>query len=55
MSIVIFHNPRCSKSRQTLELIRDAGQAPVVIDYLKTGWTKPQLQALFARGRDCCA
>lgn len=48
MTVVIFHNPRCSKSRATLELIRDAGQEPVVVPYLQTGWTKPQLQALFA-------
>lgn len=48
MAIVIFHNPNCSKSRATLELIREAGQEPVVVPYLKTGWTKPQLQALFA-------
>ena len=46
--MVIFHNPNCSKSRAALELIREAGQAPVVVPYLKTGWTKPQLQALFA-------
>lgn len=48
MTVVIFHNPNCSKSRATLELIRAAGEKPVVVPYLKTGWTKPQLQALFA-------
>lgn len=48
MAIVIFHNPNCSKSRSTLELIRAAGQEPIVVPYLKTGWSKPQLQALFA-------
>lgn len=48
MAIVIFHNPNCSKSRATLELIRAAGQVPTVVPYLKTGWSKPQLQALFA-------
>nr|WP_323766177.1 arsenate reductase (glutaredoxin) [Marinovum sp.] len=48
MAIVIFHNPNCSKSRATLELIRAAGQEPVVVPYLKAGWSKPQLQALFA-------
>lgn len=31
----IYHNPRCSKSRQTLELIQNAGQQPEVIEYLK--------------------
>ncbi|GAB4139648.1 MAG: arsenate reductase (glutaredoxin) [Planctomycetaceae bacterium] len=31
----IYHNPRCSKSRQTLELIREAGIEPEVIEYLE--------------------
>ncbi|TNF19247.1 MAG: arsenate reductase (glutaredoxin) [Rhodobacteraceae bacterium] len=48
MTVVIFHNPRCSKSRETLDLIREAGEDPVVVPYLEAGWNKPQLQALFA-------
>lgn len=32
---VIYHNPRCSKSRETLQLIRDAGVEPQVVEYLK--------------------
>ncbi len=32
--VTIYHNPRCSKSRETLQLIRDAGIEPVVIEYL---------------------
>lgn len=48
MSIVIHHNPACGTSRNTLQIIRDAGYAPTVIDYLQTGWTRPQLLALFA-------
>lgn len=48
MAIVIFHNPNCSKSRAALDLIRAAGQDPVIVPYIKTGWSKPQLQALFA-------
>lgn len=48
MSIVVFHNPACGTSRNTLALIEAAGEKPVVIEYLKTGWTKPMLQALFA-------
>ena len=35
MSVKIYHNPRCSKSRQTLELLRDRGLEPEVIEYLK--------------------
>lgn len=48
MTVVIFHNPNCSKSLAALDLIRAAGIAPVVVPYMKTGWTVPQLQALFA-------
>ena len=36
MSVTIWHNPRCSKSRQTLELLRDRGVEPTVVEYLKT-------------------
>ena len=36
MSVTIYHNPRCSKSRQTLQLLRDRGIEPQVIEYLKT-------------------
>ncbi len=36
MSVTIFHNPRCSKSRATLTLLRERGIEPVVIEYLKT-------------------
>ena len=35
-SIVIYHNPRCSKSRAALALLRDRGVEPEVIEYLKT-------------------
>jgi arsenate reductase (glutaredoxin) len=34
MSLVIYHNPRCSKSRQTLQLIQDKGGDPKIIEYL---------------------
>jgi arsenate reductase len=46
--IVIHHNPACGTSRSVLAAIRAAGIEPVVIDYLKEGWTRPQLFALFA-------
>ena len=36
MSIIIYHNPKCSKSRQTLELLIDQGIKPTVNEYLKT-------------------
>ena len=36
MSIIIYHNPRCSKSRRTLELLEQHRQQPQIIEYLKT-------------------
>jgi arsenate reductase len=36
MSVTIYHNPRCSKSRQTLELLRERGIEPDIIEYLAT-------------------
>jgi arsenate reductase len=48
MNIVIHHNPDCGTSRNTLAILRAAGYEPAVVEYLKTGWTRPQLQALFA-------
>jgi len=48
MSIVIYHNPECGTSRNVLAIIEAAGYQPTVIDYLKTGWTIPQLLGLFA-------
>ncbi len=48
MTTVIHHNPACGTSRNVLALIRASGTEPVVIEYLKTGWTRPQLEGLFA-------
>lgn len=36
MSIQIYHNPRCSKSRETLKLLRERGVEPDIVEYLKT-------------------
>ena len=36
MSITMYHNPRCSKSRKTLELLREKGIEPEIVEYLKT-------------------
>jgi arsenate reductase len=36
MTITIYHNPRCSKSRQTLQILQDRGHTPVIIEYLET-------------------
>lgn len=44
--VVIYHNPRCSKSRETLELIRSHGIEPTVIEYLKTPPSKEVLERI---------
>lgn len=36
MSVTIYHNPRCSKSRQTLQLINEQGIEPEIVEYLNT-------------------
>ena len=48
MAIVIYHNPDCATSRNTLDMIRASGDEPTVIEYLEAGWTIPQLLGLFA-------
>ena len=45
---MIHHNPDCGTSRNTLAILRAAGYEPTVIEYLQTGWTRPQLLGLFA-------
>ncbi|MEQ9230239.1 MAG: arsenate reductase (glutaredoxin) [Cyclobacteriaceae bacterium] len=42
----IYHNPRCRKSRETLQLIEDKGQEPEIIEYLKTPPSKAELTKL---------
>src|SRR5882757_8848326 len=49
----LFHNPRCSKSRQALQLLHDAGVEPEVVEYLKTPPTAAGLDAIcVALGRE---
>lgn len=48
MNIVIHHNPDCGTSRNVLAIIESAGYRPNIVEYLKTGWTRPQLLGLFA-------
>lgn len=45
MSITIYHNTRCGTSRAVLEMIREAGAEPIVVDYLKT---PPERELLLA-------
>ena len=47
--IVIYHNPDCGTSRNTLAMIRNAGIEPHVIEYLKTPPARPLLESLIAR------
>lgn len=49
MSVKILHNPRCSKSRQTLSLIQEQGIEPIVVEYLKTPPSKDELQDILAK------
>jgi arsenate reductase len=46
--ITIFHNPDCGTSRNVLAMINSAGYAPTVVEYLKVGWSRPQLEHLLA-------
>jgi len=55
-AVTIFHNPNCGTSRNVLAALRERNLEPEVVEYLKTGWTRPQLQGLLkamnARPRD---
>jgi arsenate reductase len=48
MSITIYHNPRCSKSRNSLALLTAAGGEPVIVEYLKTPPDAERIQELAA-------
>lgn len=45
-SATVYHNPRCSTSRKTLNLLRDNGIEPTVVQYLKTPPSRDELAAL---------
>lgn len=44
--LTIYHNPRCSKSRETLELLKTHGQEPTVVLYLETPPSRTELKKL---------
>jgi arsenate reductase len=44
--VTIYHNPRCSKSRQTVELLRERGIDPHIVEYLKTPPSLAELKRL---------
>jgi arsenate reductase len=49
MTVTIYHNPRCSKSRATLDLLRSRGVEPGIIEYLKVPPTATVLDDLLRR------
>jgi arsenate reductase len=59
MSVTIYHNPDCGTSRNTLAMIRQSGEEPEIIEYLKTPPSRARLSELIeAMGipvRACCA
>ncbi|WP_114228453.1 MULTISPECIES: arsenate reductase (glutaredoxin) [Sphingomonas] len=46
--ITIYHNPKCGTSRNALAMIEAAGYEPTVVDYVKVGWTRPQIEEILA-------
>jgi arsenate reductase len=48
MSVTIYHNPRCGKSRQTLALLRERGIAPRIVEYLETPPSTAELKTILA-------
>ena len=46
MSVEIYHNPRCSKSRQTLQLLKENGFEPSITEYLKTPPDSAELEKI---------
>lgn len=49
MTVTILHNPRCSKSRATLTLLRDKGIEPKIVEYLETPPTAEELKDILAK------
>lgn len=49
MTVTIYHNPRCSKSRATLALLEARGVKPKIVDYLKTPPSATELKAILRK------
>jgi arsenate reductase len=49
VTVAIYHNPNCGTSRNTLAMIRQSGEEPVVIEYLKTPPTRERLVELLGK------
>lgn len=49
MTVTIYHNPRCSKSRETLQLLKDRGIEPEIVEYLKTPPSAQELEDILQK------
>jgi arsenate reductase (glutaredoxin) len=49
MSVTIYHNPNCSKSRKTLELLKENDIEPTIVEYLKTPPTVDKLKEIISQ------
>ncbi|PIW27139.1 MAG: arsenate reductase (glutaredoxin) [Rhodospirillales bacterium CG15_BIG_FIL_POST_REV_8_21_14_020_66_15] len=49
MGVTIYHNPKCSKSRQTLQILEDKGVAPEIVLYLETPPTADEMKELLKK------
>ena len=49
MNVTIFHNPACGTSRKTLDILREKGDEPRVVEYLKTPPSRDELKRLYDR------
>jgi arsenate reductase len=49
MTVTIYHNPRCSKSRATLQLLEAKGMKPKIVDYLKTPPSAAELKSILKK------
>jgi arsenate reductase len=49
MNVTIYHNPLCGTSRKTLEILRDSGTQPKIVEYLKAPPSREELKRLYDR------
>src|SRR5215203_6400226 len=49
MNVTIYHNPLCGTSRKTLEILRDSGTQPKIVEYLKAPPSRAELKRLYDR------
>ena len=49
MNVTIYHNPQCGTSRKTLDILREKGDEPRVVEYLKTPPSRDELKRLYDR------